>query len=170
MNIYALWPKVHYIMAKNCNTVVFHHHCYPIKGNFIVYIFKISLCGVKRWHSPCLGDRFWHFCVVSGYVQTVRPRRVSGLPATLYSDSHIRVRFGLVLFASSYVPWIFHNWNPGVGQTGGYKMLLPALQPGLILQHARSGHIKIWSLYNQWHFFNRFTDFFLLLKQDKTLY
>lgn len=33
--------------------------------------------------------------------------------------------------------------EPGGGQTGGYKMLHPALQPGLILQHVLNMHSQI---------------------------
>lgn len=60
----ALWLKVHYIMKKTCNIVVFHHHCYPLEVNFIVHFF-FSLDGARRWHIPCLGDHFLHFYIVS---------------------------------------------------------------------------------------------------------
>lgn len=140
----ARWLKVSYIMAKNCNMVVFQHNCYPIKVNFIVYIFlKNSLCWVKRCHIPCLGDHFCYFCVVSGYVKIVQPWRVSGLPVILYPDSHIRVRFGLVLFSSSYVPWILHKWNPGGCTDRRLQNASAWTGISACVKHGLSGHIKI---------------------------
>lgn len=113
--------------------LVFHHHCYPPKVYFIVFFFSFSLWGKKLSYSLSQKSLLTFLCCL-GCVQTVRPRRVSGLPVILYLDSHIRVRFVLVLFAS-YLPGFCTNGAQVGGQTGDYKMLHPDPQPGLVFQH-----------------------------------
>lgn len=124
------------------------------------------------------GDTFlvlkFSFCiyvlVYLGYVQTVRPRRASGLPVILHLDSHTRVRFGLVLLAPSYVPWFLQKWYPGGGTDRSLQNAPsgPSSQADISAsaKHTLSGHVKTWSLYNWWYFFSGFSD--LYFSQSKT--
>lgn len=153
----ALWLKVPYIMTKKpCNMVVSYYRWQSLK---VCYVFLILSVGQK-------GDIFhvleFPFCIYVlshlGYVQTVPPKRASGLQSsgilTLTSG------WGLDL---CYLP---HPMCPGFCRNEtqvGHKQQLrnapsgPSAQTGIpaCAKHTLSDHIKTWSSYNRWHFFNR---------------